>query len=212
MNGKSLLLLGVITGAVILLCRKSSAFSSSSKVLLTDFINPASVAGIAAQLPTNEDEFIIAAHKYVTDHVRYDGFETTLKLTPDFILCQLCYLPVTVLNRGKSNCVGMSVLLESILRNRIPANRTYAVVGQLRQIGNSGGHCWVQVQRSGIWYIIESTLPPTGQWKRASDWEDTYQPEALVNDVGLICVDPELCVNIKRARCSCEQKAVQVLY
>lgn len=205
MSDKGYLILGAALGIIFLMTR-----SDNKKVLLSQFINPASVANIAAQLPASEDDFIIAAHQYVTDHVRYDGFETTIRLTPDYILCQKCYLPVTVLNRGISNCVGMSVLLESILRNRIPASRTYMVVGQLHQ-ADSGGHCWVIVDRGGIWYLLESTRPPAG-WNKQADLENTYEPEALVNDTELICMDPELCINIKRVRCSCNQTVPQLLY
>lgn len=197
------LLFGAGIACVALLSSSLSPFSNKAKIPLVELINPKSVSHIADQLPTNEDDFIMAAHQFVSDNVQYSGFDSFLKLTPYYIFCKDCYLPATVLNIGRSNCVGMSVLLESLLRNRIPANRTYLVIGQLHQ-GGVGGHAWVNVCRSDDhWYVLESTMPPMG-WRRQSELESVYEPEALVNDTGLYCIDEDICFDVKTARgCSC---------
>ena len=104
-------------------------------------INPSAVADIAASLPANEDDFIIAAWEYVASNVQYENFGSILYFTDQGVECDECFTPLEVLAAGESNCVGKSILLTSILRNRIPPDRVYMAVGTLN-LNSNGGHAW----------------------------------------------------------------------
>lgn len=168
-------------------------------------VNPEAVADIAAQLPQDEDAFIMAAWQLVGKGVEYQPYGSEMLFTDSQVLCDPCLLPQEVLKKGAANCVGQSALLASLLRNRLPPERVYMVVGQLANDG-VGGHAWVEVARNGDWYLLESTLPPKG-WKPASAaWQ--YLPQVMFNDLGTAqCAEEKLCVNV--ASCDCRKSVVE---
>jgi transglutaminase-like putative cysteine protease len=79
------------------------------------------------------------------------------------------------------NCATKSFLLTSLLRNELPADRVYCVLGNLQQPGNKGGHAWVEVHPNGTNYIMESTrgdMPPMVMSQAA----DIYESVIYFND------------------------------
>ena len=119
-----------------------SVFSIGARTFRSsDFINPGAVADIAARRPAGEDDFILAAWELVGGGIDYQAFGSDVEFNNGVVRCDKCYLPGQVRKTGASNCVGKSALLASILRNRLPADRVFMVIGELHLDG-VGGHAW----------------------------------------------------------------------
>ncbi len=164
-------------------------------------INPNIVAPYALSMPEDEDSFILAAWQEVSDGVQYEGYGTELYLLKDSVKCDKCLLPEFMLQQEhpNGNCVAKSFMLASLLRNRLPPDRVYVALGDVR----GEGHAWVIAQRSdGQWYNIETTVAFTGEWVPLSEATD-YHPEALMNDKTHVCYSPEFCLTVKEASCGC---------
>jgi hypothetical protein len=166
------------------------------------FINPKAVSYIASRLPEQEDDFILSAWNIVGGEVKYKPFGSVLHFNDSTVKCLNCLLPDRMLEMShpESNCVGKSVLLTSILRNRLSAGRVYVVMGSYQ--GNpkippkNRGHAWVAVKRMGVWYVLESTVPPsrTNPWYSMSSLSGLYAPEAFINDYGIFCsTETDMC-------------------
>ena len=196
------LLLGILTaggtGALLWFLTQTG-----TKLSTADMVNPEAVTDIAASLPQNEDDFIMAARQYVSDRVEYQGYSSNLYFVNDWIKCSSCRLPETTLKLRKGNCVSMSSLLASILRNRLPPDRVFMVVGEARFDG-IGGHAWVECQRqNGYWYLLESTNPPNG-WIPVDSMRSIYEPFALFNDKLYNCYSDEIC-RVSVSSCDCRK-------
>lgn len=131
-----ILLSGATLGLIWLASR-----SSVQAFTLSTFIDPGSVADLAATLPPDEDAFILAAWELAGGDISYSGFGSDLKFSAYLVYCKRCFLASQVLKSGVSNCVGKSILLVSLLRNRLPPERVYLTVGQLNT-DHIGGHAW----------------------------------------------------------------------
>ena len=163
-------------------------------------IDAQSVAKIAAQMPAEEDQFILSAWDWVGRDIQYQAYGSLIEFWDSTVYCERCLLPRDVLKRGRANCVGKSLLLASLLRNRLPAERVYLAIGDLTGIG---GHAWVSAQRhDGQWYILEATKPPR-RWVTQTEIASRYIPEAYVNDVSLLCASEDICFIIPEASCNC---------
>ena len=193
----------IAAAAVGVLLYRTIASAATQLFALFQFISPASVSDIAAQLPAGEDEFIIAAWEQVGNDITYDGYASEITIMDHTVECARCLLATEVLNAGRANCVGKAILLTSLLRNRLPADRVYMAIGQLSMDG-VGGHAWVVVQRAGSWYLLESTRPPNG-WQLVASRPE-YILEALLNDQDVICTSSSLCLSVKKASCDCMLK------
>lgn len=172
------------------------------------FIDPGSVADIAAQMPQGEDEFILASWNYVGSGIKYSNYGSLIKITSSAVECNRCLLATEVLKARLGNCVGKAILLTSILRNRIPPERIYMALGQYFRnypSSDSEGHAWVDILRGNTWDLMESTLPPPANpWKPAEEMPQ-YVPEAFLNDQSRVCLSEELCVRVKEAECDCHR-------
>ncbi|HUV51598.1 MAG TPA: transglutaminase domain-containing protein [Dehalococcoidia bacterium] len=174
---------------------------------LDELFSPQNVADIAATLPQDEDEFILAAWDLVGRKIRYKSYGSTVQFYDSTVYCQRCLLPEQVLKKGAANCVGKSNLLVSLLRNRLPEDRVSMAIGQLA-VDHVGGHAWVIVQRqNGVWYVLEATMPPPScnrnPWIPMALVSSTYIPDAFVNDIHLTCMDEEICLDVKKVSCPC---------
>ncbi len=181
---------------------------SNSNVLLlrSSLVQPSAVAELAGKLNIgDEDAFIYNSWLYVATEVKYSGYSSIVSFINNLVSCQRCILPGATLSHSSGNCVAKAALLASLLRNFIPASRVYLVMGELDKNG-VGGHAWVEIERNGSWYILESTRVPdlTNLWVRVPQRE--YIPSVYFNDAdsGLVCLDSKLCVAIKASRCPCE--------
>jgi len=173
---------------------------------LSAFINPEAFSDIAAQLPANEQDYILAAWEMAGEDLDYRLYGSVLYFGEDKVQCKSVSRPAKVFNRGWGNCVAKSQVLTSILRNRFSPSDTYLAVGTLAQDG-IGGHAWVTVRSEGVWYVLESTLPPPDQpWLPAAKLSHVYSCEAYVNDTGLVCMDEEVCKLIHHANLIVDRK------
>lgn len=191
-QGKALLLASSIL-ALGFLIRPSR----TSAYAINRLINPASVADIASDLPANTEDFILSAWGFVGREISYSPFGSFIHIYNSTVECENCMLAQEVLVADSSNCVGKSILLTSILRNRIPPDQVYMVVGEYHRDG-VGGHAWVIVEQNSVWYLLESTSPPPAYpWMSAVALESVYVPDAYINDKSVVCYDPDMCtVNI----------------
>ncbi len=168
---------------------------SHLQLALSRLIDIKSTANIASSLPPDEKEFVWAAWHLVGCGIDYKSFGSDFQFIGDSISGYRIDLPSEVLALGASNCVGKSALLTSILRNRLPSNRVYMVIGNL-VMDSVGGHAWVMAELGGKWYRLEATHCPIS-WADAASTKASYQAKAMFNDEELICYDSELCVNVK---------------
>jgi len=103
----------------------------TATMALSQLINAASVSDIADELDTGTpDDFILNSWNYVGSDITYSYYGSILHFRGAIVHCQKCLLPSQVISIGEANCVGKSVLLTSILRNRIPSNSIYTVIGK----------------------------------------------------------------------------------
>jgi hypothetical protein len=179
---------------------------------LADLFSPQRVADIADALPQDEDEFILAAWDLVGRKIRYSAYGSTVQFFDSSVSCQRCLLPTQVIRRGSANCAGKANLLVSLLRNRLSEDRVYMAIGGLAE-DHVGGHAWVIVQRqNGAWYVLESTMPPRAQpWIPMASVSSLYIPDAFVNDLGLICMDEEICLDVKKVSCVCRLRELDLI-
>jgi len=70
----------------------------------------------------------------------------------------LWQLPSMAIMTRVGNCANKAFLLASLLRNELPPNDVYCVLGNLHN-GVAGGHAWVQLDLDGEQYTMESTMP-----------------------------------------------------
>lgn len=176
-----------------------------SRYSTSDFVNPQAVMSVAATLPQDdEDTFILSAWSYVSDNIKYVGFASDIYFVDDYIKCQDCYTPQATLKAKQGNCVSMSAVLASLLRTRLPADRVYMAIGELNLPDRSGGHAWVQVERQGQWYLLESTVEPKG-WVTAQSVASKYIPYTLFNDKMYNCYNSQVCRVSIQAGCDCER-------
>lgn len=193
------ILLVVALGSIFLIGAQANVVRKS--YAYTAFIDPTAVAYIADSMPDDEGDFIIGSWDWVARNITYDNFGTIMYFSGDGIDCDTCLLPHAVIAAGGSNCVGKAALLTSILRNRLPPDSVYMVVGRLK-LNGTGGHAWVRAQHNGVWYTLESTImPPAQPWVPEDSMSWKYSPDGYVNDVTFSCFEPGLCVAIEATSC-----------
>ena len=203
------LAVGALAGVVLLTRRQSDLFSAEAETIpISKLIDPAAVSPIANDIGGTGDDFALNAWQYVGGSIDYSYFDTDLYFNDSSVECLKCMMPLQVEASGASNCVGKAALLTSILRNRVGPDRVYMAVGQFHWLGKDGGHAWVVLQRDdGKWYLLESTMaPPADPWRTVASLTAVYTAEALVNDAGLICYDPEICavdLHVNAGLCPC---------
>jgi len=198
MNGWVVLGGILVGGTVIYLVTRPN----EAQYPITEFISAGAVSHIADQLPQDEESFILSAWKIASESVKYKPFGSILEFKDSTVGCQNCLLPNQMLRmkQPKSNCVGKSVLLTSLLRNRLPAERVYMAVGTAHFPPRPGGHAWVVVDRHGDWKLLETTVPlAANPWRSAAELQQHYRAEAFVNDSGLFCATgSDLCLHTAR--------------
>jgi hypothetical protein len=131
---------------------------------LTAFITPNAleVQELYNQITKNLDnsiDKITACWKWVATQVKYVKFVngklwigSALSLQKD-----LWTLPETTINTRVGNCAVKSFLLASLLRNELPPDQVYCVLGNLYN-GKPGGHAWVGINWPDGEYVVESTM------------------------------------------------------
>ncbi len=85
-------------------------------------------------------------------------------------------VPAELLAAREGDCDDKAILLESLLRNYIPAEDVYCAFGSWRQNGSAEGHMWIVMANGSTDRIIEATAPSRASIK------GNYQLEAIFND------------------------------
>jgi len=189
--------MSIFSGWVLSLLLKNPGI----ELQLGEIVNPASVSLLAQEIGGSSDkDFTLRAWDWVAREIDYWSQSTDLKLKDDSIICsQNCQLLSETQFKRKANCFGSSVLLVSLLRNRLPPDRVYMTIGILAKNG-SGGHAWVTVNIDDTWFVLESTLDqlPAQPWVTEEALKSIYIPEAYFNDQEITCrPGAELCIKIR---------------
>lgn len=95
--------------------------------------------------------------------------------------------PVETLTDRAADCDGKAILLASILRNYIPADKVFVAVGLWNQAGKIDGHAWVVTEGNDSEdRIVESTAGPgkriRGEYVLQTIFNDVY---AFSTDIGI---------------------------
>lgn len=155
---------------------------------LTDFITPDAlevqelhkeiIEGIS-----NPSERITALWAWVAGNIKYTRFvKGRIWIDGHRSVQDDYWAPPGITARiGVGNCATKSFLLCSLLRNELPPDKIYCVLGNLQQPKNKGGHAWVEVQPDGARYVMESTR---GDMKPMVlvDAADIYESVIYFND------------------------------
>lgn len=201
---KSPILFAAVAGLAILFLKKQTA-SALVTYPISAFVQPGLVADLAATFPqTEEEDFVYAVWDYVGSSIPYEAIGSELYVVGDFFTCSDCYLGTDALQRKKGNCVSKSSLLASLLTNRVPSNRVAVVVGEIvNTAGGRSGHCWVEYQSpAGIWYVLESTIPPQG-WMPVAMVSDQYIPNMIIINGSYQCNDHDMCQTVTKLTIGC---------
>jgi transglutaminase-like putative cysteine protease len=137
---------------------------------------------------TSQQDRLIALRDWVASQVRYvktvhgriwiEGMESAQN--------DLWNPPALTARAKVGNCANKSFLLASLLRQELPPEQVYVVLGNLYN-GHAGGHAWVQVNITGGPYIMESTrydAPPLVYVENAKRYETIH----LFNDQEVLTV------------------------
>ena len=158
---------------------------------LSDFVTPNEpdvillYRQIAADMSSGDA--IIACWNWVANQVKYKNFiqaaitvEGKTSYQDDF-----WQSPAVCSKTHVGNCANKAFLLTSLLRNTLPQNEVYCVLGNLYN-GHGAGHAWVETVINGENYIVEATrndVPMT----RAID-TDRYEAVHYFNDKEMYAV------------------------
>jgi len=191
-----LLLIGGLAGAALISRLFLSNVNAAALLSLSQLVDPQSVRSLSDQIDGSGDEAVLNDWQYVGQNIDYKYFGSQMHFYDHTVSCQGCLLPLQVAALGKSNCVGKSILLASLLRNSYSADDVYVVVGEYVK-ERVGGHAWVIVRRGGAWYLLEATRPPPSDnfnpWVTANEVSDIYIPYVWFNDRGMTCYNSEIC-------------------
>lgn len=145
---------------------------------------------------STEEETILACWNWVVENIRYPKSDRRVMYYggKEYVAEDWWGLPAETISTGSEDCDGRAFLLVSLLRNFLPEDKVFAVLGNLAKDGASG-HAWVTVSR-GNWHILETTLSslPDNPWK-LDGVENIYRPALYFNDKEVFAsVKEKLCL------------------
>ncbi|MBA7710841.1 hypothetical protein ES703_119789 [subsurface metagenome] len=111
----------------------------------------------------------IRYRQFITSRVSVDG--------RTFVQKDAWLDPAQVIQAGVANCMNRSVLLCSLLRQTLPPEQVYTVLGNV----NGDGHAWVLVRLDQD-YILETTSPRLPSCFISADSTEIYDPVIFFND------------------------------
>jgi len=165
----------------------SATFFSEGK-WLTDFITPdalevkelhESLTRDIAEL----DDRILACWEWVANRVKYVKFVRGKIWINGHSSVQDDYwqMPSQLIRTQVGNCANKAFLLTSLIRNDMPIEQVYCVLGNLHQPGNCGGHAWTEGRFNGHSYIMAATR---GDMRPIiiSELAQIYEPVIYFND------------------------------
>jgi len=154
---------------------------------LTDFVTPNALdiqvlhKDITEGLDTL-DERLAALRDWVASNIKYTKFVKGKLWIGGKSSAQddLWNMPSITARVKVGNCANMSFLLASLIRNELPVNQVYCVLGNLYN-GKPGGHSWVQTRLRGADYVMESTRADVSPMIPVTA-ADRYEAVHLFND------------------------------
>ena len=165
----------------------SATFFGEGK-FLTEFITPGNleVQELHKDIINGIDKLddrLVALRDWVASNVRYTKFVRGKMWVDGKSSTQndLWTQPSITSRILVGNCATKSFLLASLVRNELPENSAYCVLGNLYN-GKPGGHAWVLVKLNGQEYIMESTRADTPPLVLAGPATDRYEAVHLFND------------------------------
>ncbi|KKK64944.1 hypothetical protein LCGC14_2979100 [marine sediment metagenome] len=142
--------------------RRDRQFHSIRNLVQPDDPNVKEVADVLIQAP----DFIEAAQDFVAEFASYQ------EEVGDY-----WGFPFETLAFKYGDCDDLAILLCSILRNGISADKVFCAIGTWEKRGEETGHMWVTiVNQNGRDRIVEATAP---SYKRTGG---TYRLSAIFND------------------------------
>ncbi len=160
---------------------------------LTDFITPEAleVQELFQHLTkdiTNTRDRLTACWGWVTSQIRYVQSVRGKLCIDDKCFAQhdLWQNPSITLHTKVGNCANSAMLLASLVRNELPPQQAYCVLGNLHS-QQPGGHAWVKISLDGDDFIMEATtskVPPLVPEGAA----DRYEPVHYFNDKEVLAV------------------------
>ena len=132
---------------------------------LTDWITPGALEvqelfrHLTENITSTRDR-ITACWGWVTSQIRY-VHSVRGKLCIDgkcFAQNDLWQDPSITIHTKIGNCANSAMLLASLVRNELPPQQAYCVLGNLHS-QQPGGHAWVKVSLDGDDFIMEATTP-----------------------------------------------------
>ncbi len=120
-----------------------------------------------ADILFEDPDFIDACHEFVNSFTKYKHEEGDYWAAAG-----------ETLERRSGDCDCLSILLCSLLRVHIPADRVFCAFGMWTVNGKTDGHMYVITEKDGEDFIIESTASPeqslVGQYNLYALFNDQY--------------------------------------
>jgi len=137
---------------------------------------------------------IVALWKWVATLKYVDQVKGTTRIAGRTSLQRDLWLdPTTTIHVGRGNCATKSFLLCSLLRNELPVDAVYCVMGNLycptgapKNADCAGGHAWINVMLERE-YIMEATMPVTPLVPKGS--AERYEAVHYFNDEIVFAVE-----------------------
>lgn len=148
-----------------------------------------------------EEEKVRSCLKYVSDYPYTRFVKVVSKVEGKTFVQEDAWLePGAAIYSPALNCANRAFLLASLLRQEIPLERIWVVLGNLNFDGQDG-HAWVLLRQSGD-YILESTTPVVSQRFVPVSVADRYEAVIFFNDKEVKMV-PGLAVREPFSACYC---------
>lgn len=122
---------------------------------------------------------VIACWGYVSRSIRYKQFlTTTVRVDGKTFIQDDAWLdPAQVIQANVANCLNRSILLASLLRQTLPPDKVYVILGNIR----NDGHAWV-LARLDKDYILETTSPNLSSCFIPASSAEVYEGVVVFND------------------------------
>ncbi len=135
----------------------------------------------------NPQDRIVACWNYVANQVKYKNYirasidvEGVKSVQEDY-----WQTPSQVTKTHIGNCANKAFLLASLLRNELPSDKVYVVLGNLLN-GHETGHAWVQANLPEGEFIVEATRNDVPMLPVSKG--DRYIPVHYFNDRTVLAV------------------------
>ncbi len=162
---------------------------------LTEFITPHTleVEQLHKKLTEGVEDVgdrILACWEWVANEVRYVRFVKARIEIAGKVSAQGDYWqnPSQVIRTKIGNCANKAILLCSLLRNELPPEKVRAVLGNLHQEGDTGGHAWVEVSLNSHSSIMEATRGDMRPMVN-TDVAEIYEPVVYFNDKSVSAIE-----------------------